>query len=71
MVEKENEFIIVYSSPLAHKVNIVKAVLEDNQIKAFEVNRKDSSYIFMGAIDLYVNESDEVLAKFLIKTNEL
>ncbi|MBL0343426.1 MAG: hypothetical protein IPP71_22765 [Bacteroidetes bacterium] len=67
MDPRDPEFCMVYSSPLPHKINIVKAVLEDNQIKSFEVNRKDSSYIFIGDIDLYVYESDAVLAKFLIK----
>ncbi len=71
MEPKEPGFEKIYSSPLAHKINIVKAVLEDNQIQAFEVNRKDSTYTFMGDIDLYVNEADAVLAKFLIQSNEL
>lgn len=71
MEPKEPDFVLIYSSPLPHKINIVKSVLEDNQIKAFEVNKKDSSYIFIGDIDLYVTEKDEVLAKFLIKTHEL
>lgn len=71
MEPKDPEFIMVYSSPLPHKINIVKAVLEDNQIKSFEVNKKDSSYTFIGDIDLYVDEADAVLAKFLINTNDL
>ena len=71
MEPKEPDFVMVYSTPLAHKINIVKSVLEDNQIHSYEINKKDSSYTFMGNIDLYVNEKDAVLAKFLIKTNEL
>jgi len=71
MEPNEPDFVMVYSNPLPHKINIVKAVLEDNQIKSYEVNKKDSSYIFIGDIDLYVNEKDAVLARFLIKTNEL
>ncbi|MBL0070872.1 MAG: hypothetical protein IPP34_03165 [Bacteroidetes bacterium] len=34
------DWIRVYVSELEHKINIVKAVLEDNQIAAFEVNKK-------------------------------
>ena len=71
MEHKEPDFVMVYSTPLAHKINIVKSVLEDNQINSYEINKKDSSYTFMGNIDLYVNEKDVVLAKFLIKTHEL
>ena len=71
MAQNDPEWVMVYSSALPHKINIVKAVLDDNQIKSFEVNKKDSSYIFIGDIDLYVHFNDEVLAKFLIKTHEL
>jgi hypothetical protein len=63
--------VILYSSTQQHKIEIVKAVLEDNQIKGVEINKKDSAYTFIGEIDLFVNKKDEVLAKFLIKTHEL
>ncbi len=71
MEPKDPDFVMVYSTTLPHKINIVKAVLEDNQITSYEVNKKDSSYIFIGDIDLYVSEKDEVLARFLIKTHDL
>lgn len=71
MVQNDPDWVMVYTSSLPHKVNIVKAVLEDNQIKSFEVNKKDSAYIFIGEIDLFVHRDDEVLSRFLIKTNEL
>jgi len=71
MAQNDPEWVMVYSTTLPHKINIVKAVLDDNQIKSFEVNKKDSAYIFIGDIDLYVHIHDEVLAKFLIKTHEL
>ncbi len=71
MVQNDPDWVMVYTSTLPHKVNIVKAVLEDNQIKSFEVNRKDSAYIFIGEIDLFVHRNDEVLSQFLIKTHEL
>ncbi len=71
MVQNDPDWVMVYTSSLPHKVNIVKAVLEDNQIKSFEVNRKDSSYTFMGEVDLFVHQNDEVLSRFLIKTHDL
>ncbi len=71
MVQNDPDWIRIYTSSHPHKVNIVKAVLEDNQIKAFEVNKKDSAYIFIGDIDLFVHKNDEVLSRFLIKTHEL
>ena len=71
MLQNDPDWIMVYTSSQPHKINIVKAVLEDNQIKSFEVNKKDSAYTFIGDIDLYVHKSEEVLALFLIKKNEL
>ena len=71
MVPHDPDWILVYTSSQPHKVNIVQAVLEDNQIKSFEVNKKDSTYTFIGDIDLYVHRDDEVLTRFLIKTHEL
>jgi hypothetical protein len=71
MEQNDPDWVMIYSTTLPHKINIVKAVLEDNQIKSFDVNKKDSSYIFIGDIDLYVHKHDEVLARFLIKTHDL
>ncbi len=71
MVQSDPDWIMVYTSSLPYKITIVKAVLEDNQIKSFEVNKQDSSYISIGEIDLYVHRNEEVLARFLIKTHDL
>jgi len=71
MVETNPEWVKVYTAHEPHKVQIVKAVLEENQVHAVEVNKKDSSYIFIGEVDLYVHQDDAVLAAFLIKSNEL
>ena len=71
MVQNDPDWIMVYTSSQPHKINIVKAVLEDNQIRAFEVNKKDSAYTFIGEINLYVHRNEEVLARFLIKTHDL
>jgi len=70
-MQNDPDWKMIYSSTLPHKINIVKAVLEDNQINSVELNRKDSSYIFIGDIDLYVHKNDAVLAEFLIKSNDL
>jgi hypothetical protein len=71
MDESNPDWIRIYTTTELHKAEIVKAVLEDNQVQAFEMNKKDSSYIFMGEVDLYVHQNDAVLAAFLIKSNEL
>lgn len=40
-------------------------MLSDNDIKAFSINKQDSSYFF-GEIDLYVSPDDVIKAKRLI-----
>jgi len=65
-------WIKIYSSTLHHKIEIVKAVLEDNSIKSFDINKMDSSYTpLLGEIELYVPEENQVLAQFIIKENNL
>jgi hypothetical protein len=70
-MEARPEWVKIYSSTLPHKVNIVKAFLEDNHIKSFDIDKKDSSYTFIGEIELYVQQPDAVLARFLIEKNGL
>jgi len=67
----DKEWVKVYATDQAHKAGIVKAYLEDNQIKTVEVNKKDSSYTFIGDIELYTSSDDALLATALIKANEL
>ncbi|MFI5220646.1 MAG: putative signal transducing protein [Bacteroidia bacterium] len=66
-----NDWVKVYSSGEIHKVEIVKAVLEDNGIAVFMINKKDSSYIIIGEIELFVKAGDEILAKVIINNNQL
>jgi hypothetical protein len=61
----------VYCSDKIHLVEIVKALLADNEIESFDVNRKDSTYITIGDIELYVKDQDVMRAKFLIDQNNL
>jgi len=62
---------LIYYSDKQHLVQIVKAVLDENGIEAFEMNKKDSSYITVGEIELYVKEEDVPLAKIIIQQNNL
>jgi hypothetical protein len=71
MVQNNPEWSMVYSTTEPHKAEIVKAVLADNNIESVEVNKKDSAYIFIGEIELYVHHSNAVLANFIIKSNQL
>ena len=66
------DWVKVYTTTMAHKAEIVKAVLDDHDIESMIVNKTDSSYPgLVGNIELYVMEKHEVLAQFIIKQNEL
>jgi hypothetical protein len=61
----------IYISNLLHKIEIVRAILEGHDIKSVTVDKRDSSYIAVGDIELYVPNEDAILAKIIIEQNEL
>lgn len=66
-----DNWVKVYASNQSHKISIVSAVLADNDIESHEINKIDSAYNAVGEIELYVATENEVLARFIIKQNEL
>ena len=66
----EKDWVNIYSSTLVNDIEIVKAVLADNDIHAIDINKKDSSYLF-GEIEVYVNQNDVLKAKQIIIKNKL
>ena len=49
------------------EAEIVKQMLEENDVAAVLLNKQDSSYLF-GKIELYVYEEDETVANVLINS---
>ena len=66
----EKDWVNIYSSTQANDIEIMKAVLADNDILAIDINKKDSSYLF-GEIEVYVNRNDALKAKQIIIKNKL
>ena len=66
-----DDWIKVYSSAQVYKCNILKAVLDEYNIAYRELNKKDSSYVFMGEMEIYVPAADEIFARLLITQNKL
>jgi Putative prokaryotic signal transducing protein len=60
---------LIYQCSAAYKAEILKAVLEENEIPCVVVNKKDSSYLF-GEIELYVKQDDVLNAKQIINRFE-
>lgn len=59
----------VYSSDQSYQVEIVKALLTEQGITFFVMDRKDSSYI-MGEIEVYVPENSSTEAQIILTEND-
>jgi len=51
-----------------YEVNVIKLKLEDAGIPCWVINKKDSSYLNFGHIELYINAVDREKAKDLLAT---
>jgi hypothetical protein len=59
--------INIFNSANPIEVEIIKQMLEENNITAVMLNKQDSSYNMFGSIDLYVKEENQTIALQLIK----
>lgn len=62
--------IKIYSGNQPYQISIAKALLENEDIVCFEIDKKDSSYVF-GEIELYVLESMADRALLILTENDL
>ena len=67
----ESGWQCIYFNNQMHKIEIVRAVLDDQDIKTVVVDKRDSSYFMVGDIEIYVSNEDAILAKIIIQQNEL
>jgi Putative prokaryotic signal transducing protein len=65
---KDWEKVLATQLPL--RADIVKTMLEEHDINAVIVNKKDSQYLF-GKIEVYVALEDANMAKQLIEEEQL
>lgn len=66
----EKDWIMVYTMKKEYNADILKEILEDNNINCVMINKNDSSYIPIGDIEVYVHKDNEERAKELIKEYE-
>lgn len=66
-----NDRVAFYTSNKSHHIEIIKAVLEENGIESYAVDKRDSAYVTIGDIELYVDVKDAPLAKIIIDQNPL
>jgi hypothetical protein len=60
----------IYIAGQLHQAEIVVAVLEDHEIEASIVDKRDSSYLF-GDVEVYVQQKDVAEARRIITENQL
>jgi hypothetical protein len=65
----ENNRVWIYKSQDNFKAELIKAVMHDHGIPCFLLNKKDSSYLSFGEIEVYVNTEDAVQALHIINKN--
>jgi len=63
-------WVIIYSSVYIHKVEILQALLREEEIESIILNKQDSNYLF-GDIELYVDVENILKAKQIISNNQL
>lgn len=68
-----NNWVTIYSSNNSNQIEIIRAVLADNDLKAVVINKMDSmhKHLMNAEIELRVNPDDVIKAKFIISKNQL
>ena len=57
----------VFNDSDEYRVSIAKHLLEDHKIESVVINHKDSTYVWMGEIELYVRNEQEAQAKDVLE----
>lgn len=70
MENEDVDYALIYTSTKPLEIAAAISLLEDQDIPAFKINKKDSSYIF-GEIELYVSSELEDRAKLILIENDL
>ena len=65
----DSNWAIIFSTGLPYKIEILKGILEENDIDSVIINKQDSSYHF-GELELYVKAEDVVKAKRIISAHD-
>jgi hypothetical protein len=62
----ESGWVKIFSSGDQYLVSIAKDLLSNSEIDSVVLNHKDSAYVYMGEVELYVNETDVENAKEIL-----
>ena len=66
----EENLVEVFAADKQYKINIIKKLLEENNIECFILNQKGSA-LLLGNILIYVDKNDEKKARDIIQTHDI
>lgn len=66
----EKDWILVYTANKKYNADVLEEIFDDYNIKSIAINKKDSLYVTIGDIEIYVHKNDEEKAKKIIKEFE-
>ncbi len=58
----------IYSTTNIHEAEIIRSMLLENEIETVEMNKRDSSYLAFGIIDVYCPAENVIAALHLINS---
>ena len=64
--DHEDPWELIFSSDKAYRVEILRDLLEEEEIHCVVMNKQDSSYITIGEIDIMVKRSDILRARQIV-----
>ena len=67
----EKGWVKVFTTDQVHLGEIAKELLLENQIESVLVDKRDSTYITLGEVEIYVRDLDVMKAKFILEKNSL
>ena len=67
----DSDWINVYSTDQLYKAEMMKSLLSEHQIECVMVNKKDSAYVTVGSIELFVPRDQILRAINLVQKNPL
>ncbi len=56
----------IFSSPKLYRAEMLKSLLEEEEIASVIINKQDSSYMVFGEIELYVKRDDILQANLIV-----
>ncbi|MDP4281688.1 MAG: DUF2007 domain-containing protein [Bacteroidota bacterium] len=63
----DKDWIVIYSTTEPYKAEMLHSLLEMEEIESVVVNKKDSSYLMFGEVEVYVNRENLLKAKGIVK----